>query len=180
MMRTILFLLAPLLSAPVLSAAEWTDSAAVKMGVETCVEYQAKIEGGYLTVRATHFGDWHTYAMDNELRAAEKLAGKMSLGIDAPTQIAVTGGAKTAGGWLQSEPVDLSRPEIRWYTFGFEAPALFVTKIERAGGGPAEIAVRGQACTATQCKNIELTLSVPVVEGGSRPDLDSLVEVRVR
>lgn len=176
MMRTILFLLLPL----TLWAAEWTEPGAVKMGVETCVEYQAKIEGGYLTVRATHFGDWHTYAMDNELRAAEKLAGKMSLGIDAPTRITVTGGVKTTGGWLQSEPVDLSRPEIRWYTFGFEEPAFFVTKIERVGNGPAEIAVRGQACTATQCKNIELTLSVPVVESGSRPDLGSLVEVRVR
>ena len=37
---------------------------------------------------------WHTFAMDNERRAAEKLAGKTSLGIDQPTQIKVSGGLR--------------------------------------------------------------------------------------
>ena len=35
---------------------------------------------------------WHTFTIDNEKRAAEKLAGKPSIGIDQPTQIKVSKG----------------------------------------------------------------------------------------
>ena len=165
-----------LVAASSLSAAEWTAPVEVTMDTEKCVAYDAKIEGGYLTVRATHFGEWHTYAMDNEQRSKKALAGKMSLGVDGPTKITVGGGAKTVGPWHQTEPIDLSKPEIRWYTYGYEEPALFVTKLE-ASGASAAVEIRAQACTADKCKNIDLSLSVPVNRSGASPDLSKLVPV---
>ena len=103
--------------------------------------------------------------MDNKLRAQEKLAGKRSLGIDSPTEIVFAEGLELDGPWYQSVPKDLSKPELRWYSWGFEGQALFVAKVRRVGAGLASIAVRGQACSDTTCKNIDLTISVPL--GGS-------------
>lgn len=167
--------LATLFAVALTAHAQWTEPVVVSMDAEKCVAYDAKIEGGYLTVRATHFGEWHTYAMDNEERSKKALAGKMSLGVDGPTKIAVSGGAKLAGEWRQSEPVDLSKPEIRWYTFGYVEPALFSAKIQPAGSGPALVNIRAQACTASQCKNIDIDLTVPVKSGGAAPDVAKLV-----
>ena len=172
MIRLSLLLIATLTA----SAGEWTAPVDVMMDTEKCVSYDAKIEGGYLTVRVTHFGEWHTYAMDNEQRSKKALAGKMSLGVDGPTKISVGGGAKAVGQWHQSEPLDLSKPEIRWYTFGYEDPAVFVTKLD-ASGASADVEIRAQACTATKCKNIELSLSVPVSQAGAAPDLSKLTPV---
>lgn len=171
-MTRLLILLTAAVAAP---GAQWTERVEVTMDAEKCVAYDAKIEGGWLVVRATHFGQWHTYAMDNEARSNKALAGKMSLGVDGPTRITVSGGAKVAGDWLQSEPLDLSRPEIRWYTFGYEDPALFAARVAAAGTGPAQVNIRAQACTATQCKNIDLTLAVPVKEDGAAPDVSALI-----
>ena len=74
----------------------------------------------FLVIQATHEAGWHTFAMDNKLRAQEKLAGKRSLGIDGPTEIAVTQGLELAGPWHQSVPKEFSKPELRWYSWGFE------------------------------------------------------------
>ena len=58
--------------------------------------------------------------MDNRIRAEEKLAGKKSLGIDHPTEIKVSGGLEVEGPWHQTNPKDFSRPELRWFSWGFE------------------------------------------------------------
>ena len=100
-----------------------------------CLSYQARLDGEYLVVRANLEPGWHTFAMDNKQRAEEKLAGKKSLGIDRPTEIVVSGGLQTAGPWLQSQPKDFSKPELRWFSWGFEKQALFVAKMRRAGRG---------------------------------------------
>lgn len=175
-------ILIPLLFAclPAVCAGEWTEPVEVRMEVELCVSYRAKLDGDLLVVEAAHAGEWHTYAMDNKLRAEEKLAGKPSLGIDAPTEIELNGGLEIAGPWRQSEPIDLSKPELRWFTWGYSEPALFVAKVKRVGDGPARIGIRGQACDASRCKNIEVELLTPLggAAGAVKGDYSSLIEVR--
>jgi hypothetical protein len=162
-------------------AAEWSNAVEVRHEENLCVSYQARLDGPFLVVRANLESGWHTFAMDNKQRAEEKLAGKRSLGIDHPTEIVLTGGLATIGPWYQSPPKDFSRPELRWYSWGFERQALFVTKIRKMGAGPARIAIKGQACTETICKNIDVALSFPLANtdtNQSEIDLKSLVQVR--
>ncbi len=135
--------------------------------------------GEFLVVQATVEPGWHTFAMDNKQRAEEKLAGRESLGIDAPTEIKVTQGLEAAGPWYQSPPKDFSKPDLRWFSWGFEEQAVFVTRIRRSGAGPAQIAVRGQACTETICKQIDVAIPLPLGAAG-RPDIDLKALVRVR
>ena len=164
-------------------AGDWTDPAEVRQEQKRCVSYRAKLDGAFLVIEATHEVGWHTYAMDNKERALEKLAGKKSLGIDGPTQFTLNGGLELVGPWYQSPPKDFSKPELRWFSWGFEGRALFVAKVRRSGEGPARIAVRGQACTETTCKNIELELVLRLDDAReeSQPsniDLKTLVQVR--
>jgi hypothetical protein len=121
--------------------------------------------------------------MDNKQRALEKLADRKSLGIDRPTEIVLTEGLELAGPWHQSPPKDFSKPELRWFSWGFEGQALFVAKVRRSGAGPAGIAVRGQACTETTCKNIETEISMPLADlhADTVPsDIDPKTLVQVR
>ena len=166
--------------AGVIRAGDWTSSVEVRHDVQKCVSYRARLTGDFLVIQATHEAGWHTYAMDNKLRAQEKLAGKRSLGIDGPTEIVLAQGLELAGPWHQSVPKELSKPELRWYSWGFEGQALFAAKVRRIGAGPASVAVRGQACSDAICKNIDLTISIPIggASGKSDIDLKSLVQVR--
>ena len=161
-------------------AGDWSEPVAVGLGDEHAVNYRAKLDGDFLVVEATQMNGWHTYAMDNEVRAKEALAGKTSLGIDAPTQIAVSGALGVSGPWKQTEPHDYSKPKMRWYTWGYDAPALFAAKVKKTGAGAGEIAIRGQACDDKRCKNIDITLSVPAdgLVGASSLDLSALVPVK--
>ncbi|MEZ5365933.1 MAG: hypothetical protein R2748_27275 [Bryobacterales bacterium] len=161
-------------------AGDWTAPVAVGLGDEHAVSYRAKLDGEFLVVEATQVNGWHTYAMDNEERAKEALKGKQSLGIDAPTQITVGGGLALAGPWKQSEPHDYSKPAMRWYTWGYDAPALFAAKVKKTGAGAGEIGIRGQACDDKRCKNIDITLSVPADGFGGKAtlDLSNLIAVR--
>src|SRR6188472_3567874 len=137
------------LKALMLLAAAWTAPVEVHHDDNVAVSYQARLDGGYLVVRANLQPGWHTFSMDNKLRAEEKLAGKKSLGIDHPTEIAVTGGLQTVGPWMQTPPKDFSKPELRWFSWGFEKQAVFAAKVQRKGAAPAKLQVRGQACTET-------------------------------
>jgi len=166
--------------ARVILGSDWTSPVEVRHDVQKCVSYRAKLNGDFLVIQATHEPGWHTYAMDNKPRAQEKLAGKRSLGIDSPTEIVLAGRLKLDGPWYQSVPKDFSKPELRWYSWGFEGQALFVAKVRRVGAGPASLAVRGQACSDTICKNIDLTISIPLGSSTGKSDIDlkSLVQVR--
>jgi hypothetical protein len=180
-----LLALAALLSAtpPPAQAGEWSEPAVLSRDLRPLVSYRAKLEGEFLVVQADHEEGWHTCAMDNKIRAEEKLAGKRSLGIDAPTEIGVTEGLELAGGWRQSPPADFSKPELRWFTWGFEESALFVAKVRRSGDGPARISVKGQACSETSCQNIDLTLSLSLASwnaGGAASGIDSEKLIAVR
>jgi hypothetical protein len=167
-----------------LFAAAWSNPVEVHHDDQVAVSYQARLDGPYLVVRANIQPGWHTFAMDNKVRAEEKLAGKKSLGIDHPTEIAVTGGLSTAGPWLQTPPKDFSKPELRWFSWGFERQALFAAKVRRANAAPAHIALRGQACTETTCKNIDIEISLPAGAGktdaatAAELDVKTLIQVR--
>ncbi|MCC6366015.1 MAG: hypothetical protein IT165_21065 [Bryobacterales bacterium] len=158
-------------------AAEWTQPVEVHHDDKRCLSYRARWSGDYVVVEAVIEPGWHTFAMDNKQRQAEKLAGKPSLGIERPTGIKLTDGLEAAGGWLQTEPKDFSKPDIRWYTWGFDTRALFAAKVkQRAAGG---IAIRGQACTESICKNIDVSIALPAPANGSgEVDLKALVPVR--
>jgi len=164
-------------------AGDWTGPVEVLHDFKPSVAYRAKLEGEFLVVQAAHQPGWHTNAMDNKVRADEKLAGRESLGVDVPTEIILSQGLQAAGPWYQSPPKDFSRPELQWFTWGFDGQALFVVRVRRSGPGPAQLAVRGQACTETICKKIELAISLPLTgaTAGARSsgvDLKTLVRVR--
>ena len=122
---------------------EWTAPVEVRHEDALCISYQARLDSGYLTVRATLGPGWHTFAMDNKRRVDEKLAGKPALSVDRATEIVPSGGWQTVGPWYQSPPKDFSRPELRWFSWGFEGHAEFVTKAQRTGAGPGRMALRG-------------------------------------
>jgi hypothetical protein len=162
------------------AAGEWSAPVDVLHELKPCVTYRAKIDGDMLIIEAALQPGWKTFAIDNEQRAAEKRAGKPSLGIDQPTQIKLANGLELAGPWYQSPPKDFSKPQLRWYSWGFEQQAQFAAKIRRSGPGPAQIGIRGQACTETVCKNIDLSLSL-ATSGGTKEasiDLKTLVQAR--
>jgi len=164
-------------------AADWSAPVHVLHEMQPCVTYRAKLDGEHLAVRAEIQPGWHTFSIDNEKRAAVKLAGKASQGIDQPTRITLKSGLELADGdWYQNAPKDFSKPELRWYSWGFEQQVVFVAKVKRTSGpAAAEIGIRGQACTDKTCKNIDVSLSLPVSKGApsgpSTVDLKTLVKV---
>jgi hypothetical protein len=175
MNRTVLLLFVCLAS-----AADWSQPAEVRHEDALAISYVARVDGPYLVVRANMGQGWHTFALDNVQRVEEKLAGKPALSMDRSTEIAVTG-VQVEGPWHQSPPKDFSRPELRMFSFGYDRDAVFAAKVRRAGAGSAKLRIRGQACTDTVCKNIDvpLTVAVPPKLGTSAElKLNELVQAR--
>ena len=142
-------------------AAEWSQPIEVRYEDAVVISYMARVDGPYLVVRAKLGQGWHTFALDNVQRVQEKLAGKRALSMDRSTEIAVSG-LQVEGPWQQSPPKDFSRPDLRMFSFGYDHDATFAAKVRSAGGGSANLRVRGQACTESICKNIDVPLSVVV------------------
>jgi len=163
-------------------AGEWTQPVEVRSQETLCLAYQARLDGPFLVIRAKIEPGWHTFAMDNKQRAEEKLAGKRALSVDRATEIDVGGSLESLAPWYQTPPRDFSRPQLRWFSWGFEREATFATKVRQSGAGPAQITIRGQACTETVCKNIDATVSFTVnkaetAAGQTEVDLKSLTPV---
>jgi len=174
-------ILIALLFAICAQAGDWGSAVEVRHEDELCVAYQARIDGPYLVVRANLGPGWHTFAMDNKIRAEEKLAGKPPLSIDRATEIAPGAGVETAGPWYQSPPQDFSRPQLRWFSWGFEREALFVTKVRHAGSSASSVSLKAQACTDKICRNVDVAIPLPPAKAGTAAgsiDLKSLVQVR--
>jgi|SRR5579862_9678921 len=164
----------------VASAADWSHPAEVRYEDALAISYTARIDGPYLVVRANLGQGWHTFALDNVRRVEEKLAGKPALSMDRSTEVAPAG-VDVEGPWHESPPKDFSRPELRMFSFGYDRQAVFAAKVRRAGAGPARLRIRGQACTETICKNIDvqLTVAVPAKLGtAAEVKLDELVQAR--
>ena len=158
-------------------AAEWSAPVEVFHDDRRCITYRGLWTGEDLVVEAVIEPRWHTFAMDNKKRQAEKLAGKPSLGIEKPTEIKVESGLEVQGGWRQLPPQDFSKPEIQWYSFGYEQKALFAVKAKPSGAGPAEVRVRAQACSESICKNVDIVITVPV-QGSASLDLSALTPLK--
>jgi DsbC/DsbD-like thiol-disulfide interchange protein len=161
-------------------AADWSQPAEVRYEDALVISYTARVDGPYLVVRANVGQGWHTFALDNVQRVEEKLAGKPSLSMDRSTEIAVAG-VQVEGPWHQSPPKDFSRPNLRMFSFGYDRDVIFAAKVRPAGAGSAKLRIRGQACTETVCKNIDvpLTVAVPAKPGTSAEvKLQELVQAR--
>jgi DsbC/DsbD-like thiol-disulfide interchange protein len=176
MTRTILLLFASLAS-----ASDWSQPAEVRHEDELVISYTARVDGPYLVVRANLGQGWHTFALDNVQRVKERLAGKPALSMDRSTEIAADG-LQVEGPWHQSPPKDFSRPELRMFSFGYDHDVIFAAKVHATGAGSAKLRVRGQACTETVCKNVDVALTVAVPAKpeatSSEVKLDELVQAR--
>ena len=142
------------------------------------LSYRARVEGDWLVVEATHEPGWHTYSMDNVVRAREK-SGKMQPETELPTVITPLDGLTIQGDWRQSPPLDLSTPDIRWYTWGFEGRSYFAVRVDNAIL-PSSVQIDAQACTDEICAMVD-ALVVPVdsseTDGQRLVDPASLVVV---
>lgn len=148
----------------------------VWLGDEFAVSYAARVEGDWLIVDVWHEPGWHTYAMDNVLRARE-VTGKARPDTELPTRITPSPEIELAAPWRQTVPTELSQPELRWYTWGFGDRSFFAARVRRADPG-SWVQVDAQACTDRLCAMVD-GLRVPVTRGGGRSvDPESLAEVR--
>ena len=162
------------------SAAEWSQPAEVRHEDALVISYTARVDGPYLVVRAKIGPGWHTFALDNIQRVEEKLAGKPALSMDRSTEITATG-IPVEGRWFQSPPKDFSRPELRMFSFGYDRDVIFAAKVRATAGGSAKLRIRGQACTESVCKNIDIPLSLQVpakLGAASEVKLQELVQAR--
>ena len=162
------FALLLLVGVALATAAQETEEPApqeVWLGGNLAVTYAARIEGEWLVVEARHEPGWHTYAMDNVLRAAEA-TGKAEPDTELPTRITPSPEIELASPWRQSIPTDLSQPDIRWYTWGFEERSFFAARLVHADPG-AWVKVDAQACTDRLCAMVD-GLRVPVTWSSER------------
>ena len=162
-------------------AADWSEPGEVRHDDKLVLTYRAAWDGEYLVLRAAIEPGWHTFVMDNKQRQQEKLAGKPSLGIEKSTAVKTEGGLQVTGPWRQAPPQDMSKPDIQWYTWGYEREAVFAAKAQKNGAAPAQVEVTGQACAQEICKNIDVTLTVPVSDKPGKlteANLSSLVALK--
>ncbi len=168
-------------ASPCLWAGAWSAVAEAAAGDgKVLVTCRAKLSGDHLVVEMRAAEGWHVYAMDNERRAKEALAGRVSLGVEQSTEVHVAGGLRVVGGWHQTRPQDFSQPELRWYSYGFEGAATFAAPVKRTAAASASVVVRAQACDSASCVAVEANLEVPLAgDDGERFSADGLVPVRL-
>ena len=160
-MRALIAAALALVLSTVLSAGNWSAPARAEARDGTVlVTCRSMLAGEFLVVELEPAEGWHVYAMDNEARAKQALAGKMSLGVEQNTEVIVTGGLQPIGGWYQSDPLDFSQPELRWYSYGFDERSLLATKVRRGEEPWAKVTVRAQACDSTSCVAVEAEMGL--------------------
>ena len=156
----------------------WGAPAVVTHEDQACVTYRAQLAGGYLAVEVKLEPGWHTFTMDNDTRAAAKLAGKKALSVDKPTHFQPEG-IEITGTWLQSQPKDFSQPDLQIFSWGYEGEARFVAPAKALSAGAARVRIRGQACTQTVCKNVDVVAEAPTAKAGvSAPSTTGLIAVQ--
>ena len=155
-------------------AAQWSQPGEVRHEDALVISYTARVDGPYLVVRANLGQGWHTFALDNVKRVEEKLAGKPALSMDRSTEITVTG-LQVDGPWHQSPPKDFSRPNLRMFSFGYDHDLTFAAKVRPSGDAVAKLRIRGQACTETVCKNVDVPLTVAVP---AKPETSAEVKIQ--
>lgn len=160
-----------MLLSPILMAGDWSESKEIRQRRQgMVVSYKAKLDGDWLIVEVTHGKGWHTYTLDN-LERAQKKTGKEKPETELPTVIELSGGLKAVGSWYQSKPKELSTPEIKWYTWGFENVSRFATQVERVEQTPTTITINAQACNESLCSMVsDLKLTVDTPDALSKSD----------
>lgn len=158
-----------------LVAANWSEPALVEHDDQPVLSYRARFDGSHLIVEIKPEPGWHTYAMDNKQRQTAALKGRMSLGSEKPTSVVVGNGLAVTGEWRQSEPQDFSKPEIQFYSYGFGKTSLLAAPV-KPESDKAEVTVKGQACSESVCRNVEVVLTVDL-KPGSREDLSALTDL---
>lgn len=145
------------------------------------VSFEAKRIGDFLVVWVNHSAGWHTYAMDNEIRAGQAAGKKELLGVEQGLSISLSGGLKKRTGWRQSKPKVFSDLGQKWFSFGFDEKACFACKVESIGTFDAKIHITGQTCDSKTCRPIDIHLRIPNVQVSSDEfDFDSLVQVQLK
>ena len=162
------------------AAGDWSGEAVAEArdgsALVTC---RSRLAGDFLLIELRAADGWHVYAMDNEQRAREALAGRMSLGVEQNTEVLVDGGLHVVGEWYQSPPQDFSKPELRWYSYGFEGTSLLAARVRRAESESARVIVRAQACDSDSCIAVEAAMEVPL-DGADQGEFEPAGLVRVR
>ncbi|MCG8600862.1 MAG: thioredoxin family protein [Verrucomicrobiales bacterium] len=150
---------------------QWSASQYVTKGKEKILRYRAAVTDGHLLIEARHEPGWHSYALDNGIRS-ERVSGRTDGSHELPTSIKLSESVQTIGPWIQTEPNDYSKPDIRWYTYGFEGTSYFAVPLEPGElktTGNMEISITSQVCDSTSCAGtFELKLSVPVPPNESK------------
>lgn len=154
----------------------WGAPAVVTHDEKPCVTYRAQLSGGHLAVSVKLEPGWHTFTMDNDKRASAKLNGKKALSSDKPTQIQ-SEGVEIAGQWMQLEPKDFSQADLRIFSWGYEGSALFVAPARISGDGARRVHIKGQACTQTVCRNVDVIADVAEQRSGPPPSTGGLIPV---
>ena len=161
-------------------AGDWSPEAnALSVDGTALVTCRSRLAGEYLLVELRVADGWHVYAMDNERRAKDALAGRMSLGVERNTEVFVDNGLQVVGDWYQSEPKDFSQPELRWYSYGFEGTSLFAAKVSRGEGDVANLQVRAQACDSSSCVSVEAEMELSL-GGGDDVHFEPVGLIRVQ
>lgn len=150
-------------------ASEWSEpSITMRRRVGMVVTYRAKVDSGYLVIEAKHGEGWHTYSMDNLDRARAK-TGLEKPDTEQSTRFELTGLTVT-GDWYQSTPKDLSTPEIKWYTWGFEDTSYFAAPVQVDDASAVTVTIFAQACNANSCSMVNgeaLTLVIDDAQGNA-------------
>ena len=143
------------------------------------VSFEVKLVGDYLIVEASHATGWHTYSMDNAVRAREAAGDQKILGVEQGLEIAISGGVKPVTPWRQSKPKEFTDLDQKWFSFGFDGKAIFARKVEPNGAKDVFVEIRGQVCNSQTCRPVNVGLRIPnVKDSKSKLDLDQLVEVK--
>ena len=147
-------------------AADWSQPAEVRHEDALVISYTARLDGPYLVVRANIGQGWHTFALDNVQRVEEKLAGKPALSMDRSTEIAVAG-VQVEGPWHQIAAEGFLAPRAADVQLRLRPRRSLRGEGPADPAGSAKLRIRGQACTETVCKNIDvpLTVAVPAKSG---------------
>ncbi len=143
---------------------EWSAPAEIRNDETLCLTYRARFTGSHLVVEIQPEPGWHTFSMDNKQRQTAALQGRMSLGSEKPTTVVVTEGLTIAGPWRQTAPEDFSKPDIQWYSYGFSKQATLAAPA-KASDPKTVIRVRGQACSDSVCRNVDVPLLVDLTPG---------------
>jgi len=145
----------------------WSKKVWADNGQEICVIYQAAIFKNALVIRFQHQSPWHTYALDNHVRAKMALAGKKSLGSEESTKVTVEG-VVPSGSWFQTRPTNFSKPKLRWFSWGFQREGFFALKFDTVNAkslhqnpkSKMHLHITGQACSQGTCIPVDVKVAL--------------------